>query len=63
MLVLTRKADQQVLIGGSIRITVLEARGPIVRLGIEAPDDIVIRSGDDPPPRPDRPPIGIDRDA
>jgi hypothetical protein len=48
MLLLSRKADQRIIIGGSIRITVLEARGPVVRLGIEAPDGIPIRCGDDP---------------
>ena len=60
MLLLSRKADQRIIIGGSIRITVLEARGPVVRLGIEAPDGIPIRCEDDPPDRPDRPQGGID---
>jgi Global regulator protein family len=63
MLLLTRKADQKILIGRSVRITVLEARGPVVRLGIEAPDDIVIRWGDDPPARPDRPQGGAAGDG
>jgi len=60
MLLLSQKADQRIVIGGSIRITVLEARGPFVRLGIEAPDGIPIRCEDDPPARPDRPQGGID---
>lgn len=44
MLVLTRKADERVLIGDDIVITVLEVRGDSsVRLGIEAPRDRRIR--------------------
>lgn len=40
MLVLTRKANERVLIGDDIVITVLEVRGDSsVRLGIEAPRD------------------------
>ena len=37
MLVLTRKQDQQLVIGSNITITILEARDGRVRLGIEAP--------------------------
>lgn len=63
MLLLSRKADQRIVIGGSIRITVLEARGPVVRLGIEAPDGIPIDCEDDPPAPPDRPQDGIGGDS
>jgi carbon storage regulator len=44
MLVLTRKPNEQLLIGDRrITVTVLEIRGGRVRLGIEAPDDVSIR--------------------
>ncbi len=37
MLVLTRKVDEQILIGDDIKITVLRVRGNSIRIGIEAP--------------------------
>ena len=37
MLVLTRKSNQQIVIGKDIVLTVLEIRGDRVRLGIAAP--------------------------
>ncbi|GGK83036.1 carbon storage regulator CsrA [Mangrovihabitans endophyticus] len=40
MLVLTRKAGESVMIGDDIVITVLEARGDVIRLGIDAPRDV-----------------------
>lgn len=40
MLVLTRQADQSVMIGNDIVVTVLEIRGDQVRLGIRAPRSI-----------------------
>ena len=46
MLVLSRKQDQEVLIGDQIRITVLKTRGNTVRLGIEAPRDIKVVRGE-----------------
>lgn len=45
MLVLTRKAAQQIQIGNNIVITILHVKGQTVRVGIEAPRDVrVIRS-------------------
>jgi carbon storage regulator len=45
MLVLTRKADQQILIGPNIKITIIEVKGRYVRLGIDAPQDVrIVRS-------------------
>ncbi len=42
MLVLTRKADEAILVGAAIRIRVLKIDGNRVRLGIEAPNDLLI---------------------
>lgn len=43
MLVLTRKAGEAIMIdGGRIKVTVLGARNGIVRVGIEAPDDVAV---------------------
>lgn len=43
MLILSRKADEEIIIGDNIRITVVQIRGNQIRLGISAPDDISIR--------------------
>jgi carbon storage regulator len=42
MLVLTRRAGESVMIGNEVVITVLEARGDVIRLGIQAPRDIQV---------------------
>jgi carbon storage regulator len=44
MLVLTRRANQSIIIGrnGEIRITVLEVRGDQVRIGITAPREVTV---------------------
>jgi len=42
MLVLTRRTGQSVMIGDDVTITVLEARGEVVRLGIQAPRDVQV---------------------
>jgi carbon storage regulator len=42
MLVLTRKENESIVIGGQIRVTVLCVRGGQIRLGIEAPKDVPI---------------------
>ena len=42
MLVLSRKAGQQVLIGDNIRITVTRMSGNRVLLGVDAPDHVHI---------------------
>jgi carbon storage regulator CsrA len=45
MLVLTRKAKQQIQIGPHITITILQIKGQAVRVGVEAPREIcVLRS-------------------
>ena len=40
MLVLTRRAGESVMIGDDVVVTVLEARGDVIRLGIQAPKDV-----------------------
>lgn len=46
MLVLSRKADEEIVIGDRIVLTVLEIRGDKVRLGFEAPKDVVVHRTD-----------------
>jgi carbon storage regulator len=42
MLVLTRRAGQSVMVGDEVVITVLDVRGDVIRLGIEAPRSIQV---------------------
>lgn len=42
MLVLTRKAGEELLIGDDIVITVLEVSGDAIKIGIDAPKDVKI---------------------
>lgn len=42
MLVLSRYKDESIIIGGNIEIMVVEVRGDKVRLGITAPEDIIV---------------------
>ena len=46
MLVLSRKLMDQVLIGSDVRITVVKIDRNQIRLGIEAPDDVMILRGE-----------------
>ena len=46
MLVLTRKQEQQIMIGDDIVITVLKIKGGGVRLGVEAPKDVTVLRGE-----------------
>jgi carbon storage regulator CsrA len=46
MLVLTRKANQQIQIGENVVITVLAVKGNSVRLGIEAPREVRVVRGE-----------------
>jgi carbon storage regulator len=42
MLVLSRRANQSIVIGNDIIVTVLEVRGDHVRLGIQAPRAVTV---------------------
>ena len=43
MLVVSRKTGQEIVIGDSIRVTVLSVRGTHVRLGFDAPVEVRIQ--------------------
>lgn len=42
MLVLTRRANESIMIGDDIVITVLDVRGDQIRLGIKAPRSVAV---------------------
>lgn len=42
MLVLSRRRNESVIIGGRVRITILEQHGSRVRIGIEAPEELSV---------------------
>jgi carbon storage regulator len=42
MLVLTRFRNESIVIGGNIKVQILEIQGGKVRLGIEAPKDVTV---------------------
>ena len=42
MLVLTRRENESLVIGGDIKLTVLSVKGGQVRIGIDAPKEIAI---------------------
>jgi flagellar assembly factor FliW len=42
VLILTRKVGESIIIGDNIRVAVLEVRGRQIRLGIDAPPDVVV---------------------
>ena len=42
MLILTRKIDEAVIVGDHIKVTVIQIHGKQVRLGIEAPPELLI---------------------
>jgi carbon storage regulator len=48
MLVLARKAQEDLVIAGNIRVRVLEIQGSRVRLGIEAPAEVDVRRSEMP---------------
>ena len=42
MLVLSRRPNESIVIGGNIRVTILRSTSGIVRLGIDAPVEIAV---------------------
>ena len=42
MLVLNRKAGEQIIIDGCVRVKVVSVKGNTVRIGIDAPPDVVV---------------------
>lgn len=43
MLVLSRRVGDSVVIGDDVVVTVLEIRGDVVRIGIDAPREVAVR--------------------
>jgi len=56
MLVLSRKPNESICIGDNIKITITEVGRNRVRVGIEAPDDVIIKRGE----LKDRPDASVD---
>jgi carbon storage regulator len=46
MLVLSRRESERIVVGGSIVVTVVRVSGDKVRLGIEAPENVVVLRGE-----------------
>ena len=42
MLILTRRKEESIIIDGDIKLKILSVNGNQVRLGFEAPDEVVI---------------------
>jgi len=42
MLVLSRKVGESIVIGSDVTVTVLEVRGDVVRVGIDAPRSVAV---------------------
>ncbi len=52
MLVLSRRENERITLGDSIVVTVVRVSGDRVRLGIEAPSDMVVLRGELEPRKP-----------
>ena len=46
MLVLSRREGEKIIIGDSITVTIVRTGGDKVRVGIDAPDDILVLRGE-----------------
>lgn len=42
MLVLSRQRNESIIIGGNIKVMIVDVRGDKVRLGIEAPREVTV---------------------
>ena len=58
MLILTRRKNEQIMIGEQIRLTVVAIRGNQVRLGVEAPRHIAVSRQESPHEQPPGAPRG-----
>ena len=55
MLVLSRREQERIRLGESIVVTVIQVAGDKVRLGIDAPSEVVVLRDELEPRRPSRP--------
>ena len=46
MLILSRKKDETIIIGGQIELQILKIKGSSVRIGVKAPEDVKILRGE-----------------
>ncbi len=46
MLVLNRKSNQEIVLGGNVFVRILSVKGNTVRLGIQAPGEVSILRGE-----------------
>lgn len=46
MLVLTRKTQETIVIGGNVKVTILRVKGQSVRIGVEAPKSVRVMRGE-----------------
>ena len=42
MLILSRKIDEKIKIGNEITLTIIEVRGDMVKIGVDAPKDVKV---------------------
>lgn len=46
MLVLSRKIQETIVIGENITVTIVDVRGDRVRIGVEAPREVIVDRGE-----------------